>query len=516
MARIQQINPNDYTSNPRINDEFENILRYLVAAEIGNKTLKELLSSIFASDGTVDGIIELRNDSALGIQYRVGSYDATDTTTGWQTLASLDSLRGEAGVSSGTVVLPILAARSDATGDGAETDFAYTFAAEDEVLVFLNGALQREGGSFDYTLGTNEVIFNTAPALNDDITLFKARADATTNTVRTDTVPASNQSVFAFTFPTENAYELYVYKNGVLQREGGSNDYTIQTGTNTITFTSPVTTSDTMTTLLIEATGETTLTGLMTEENYVNASTGKILYAKIEIADGDIAQAKVANLVTDLGNKAVLEYGATEPVSPSAGNLWIDSSSTPNVMKFYDGVQFIATSPESAIPSFTGTNALQYIRVNGTGTALELADIDLSGLVTTAQKGAANGVASLDANGLIPEAQMPDVRGTVNISIRESGSITNGDYPIQRFYKTKLRIVGLTGVLNTGSCQIQMKVNGSLVGTVYSLSTSALDQPFSTALEVDALSSSKPVAVTVSSASSADTLDLSLVVEILE
>jgi len=513
MARIQQINPGNYASSVRINEEFESIIRYLVASERGNKTLKELMALIFNESGEVSGILELRNDASAGIQYRVGTY--TNDSDGWQTLVSLDALRGEPGVSSGTVILPVITSRTDYTGDNSEDTFDYTFTSEDEVLVFLNGVLQREGGAFDYTLGTNQVIFSVPPALNDSVTFFKVRAESTILTTRVDTTPASSQSVFAFVFPS-NAYELYVYKNGVLQREGGAYDYTTQPGTNTITFTSPVLNTDTVTTLLIEATGETAITGLMTEENYVNSATGKIDYLKIGIDDDEIPQSKIANLVTDLGGKAVLAVNGTEPLDPSTGDLWLDTSVTPNVLRFYDGIQYIATSPESSIPPFNATNALQYLRVNGTGTNLELSNVDLSGLIPVTQKGAANGVPSLDSSGLIPEGQMPEVRGTMNYFLQQSGAVTNGTYTVTNTYKTRIRLTGISAQLASGSCQIQVKVAGTLVGAVYAVSSTVLDQPLSTLIEIDSTMASKILAVEVSSASSANTLSVSFSVEILE
>lgn len=516
MGRIRQLNPGNYASSGNVDAEFENLIRYLLTAERGQKTLGEMIGYIFDEDGDIaSGLVEMRNDSDNGIQFRVGNYSSSETEVGWQTVVSLASLRGEAGANLGSVVLPIFTGRIDYTGDNVETTFAFVFTNADEVLVFKNGVLQRKGALYDYTLGTNEVIFTSAPALDDDITFFKIRDDASIQSTRVDQVPVGTQSVFSYIVPT-GSYELYVYKNGILQREGGSYDFTLNVGNNTITFTTPITTSDTVTFLTVESNSATAVTGLMTESNYVNPATGKIMFSKIGIADGEITQAKVASLVSELALRAKFTISASAPTGIATGHFWQDTSVSPNVLRFYDGVNWLATSPDNDIPAYDADDAGYYLRVNGSGTALEFQTVDLSGLITTSQKGAASGVASLDINGLIPENQMPEVRGTNNFYYYQSGSITNGDYTIHRFYKTRLRIVGLTGVLTAGSCTIQLKINGSLVGGTYNLSTSPLDQTISPQIEVNALTASKPVQITVTGASSADGATVSLAYEILE
>lgn len=513
MGRLQQLNPSNYTASPRINEEFDSVIRYLVSAERGNKTLNEMLTQIFNVDGELENIIEMRLDQSAGIQYRVGSY--TNTTDGWVSLATLDSIKGSDGSNLGTVVLPVLTSRTDATGDGSETDFAYTFEDEDSPVVYKNGLLQRPGASYDYTLGTNEIIFNSAPANNDDLTFYKIRSDPSVGTVRTDVTPPSNQTIFVYAVPTV-AYQLFVYKNGLLLREGVSHDYVVSSGANTVTFTSTVTNSDTITFLEVSSTNETTITGLMTEETYVDGTTGQILYSKLGIADGAVPQAKVADLATDIAARAVLAVSATEPTSPSTGNMWLDTSSSPNVLKFFDGVRYNSTSPENAIPTFDSSNANQYVRVNGTGSALTVQDLDLSGLIPTTQKGAANGVSSLDSSGLIPEAQMPEVRCTDNLYHFESGAVANGTYTVARSYKQTTRIIALSAILASGTCQLQLKVAGILVGSVYAVSSTALDQPLATLIEVDSTTASKTIAVEVTSQSSANGLEVTLSTELLE
>ena len=73
MARIRQQHPQNYTSTGNINTEFENILRYINSAELGNKSISELLDSIFDASGDFDGVVQIRLDTTSGLQYRVGT-----------------------------------------------------------------------------------------------------------------------------------------------------------------------------------------------------------------------------------------------------------------------------------------------------------------------------------------------------------------------------------------------------------------------------------------------------------
>ena len=67
MARLRQQNPQNYVASGNINAEFENVIRYLNSAELGEKTLGELLKVLFTEDGVWQGPIEFRNDSSAGI-----------------------------------------------------------------------------------------------------------------------------------------------------------------------------------------------------------------------------------------------------------------------------------------------------------------------------------------------------------------------------------------------------------------------------------------------------------------
>ena len=68
MPRIRQLYPLAYLTNSAINGDFEQIIRYLNAAELGNKTLAELLRVLFDEQGELSAPIEMRLDPEYGLQ----------------------------------------------------------------------------------------------------------------------------------------------------------------------------------------------------------------------------------------------------------------------------------------------------------------------------------------------------------------------------------------------------------------------------------------------------------------
>lgn len=518
MARIRQLNPQNYSASSRVNEEFESLIRYLNAAEVGDKTIGELLNILFDDDGEFGGPIEMRVDSSLGLQYRVGTY--TSETEGWLSLASIASLRGEAGSNVGEIGSPILHQRADYTATAAQTDFDYAHDVTDEIIVYVNGILQVEGAGNDYQTDPNggtgsagEVTFNAGLNLNDVVTIYKIRSTLITGYTRTDTTTVSDQTVFPFTH--EESDVLQVYKNGILQIEGGSNDYTTQPDQNTVTFNSTVTSGNTITIWNLANTSNQAVTGLMMESNYADPATGLIPFAKLLIADADIPQAKVSGLVTALSNAADLTVSASTPSSPSAGDLWVDTSVSPNALKFFDGVSWLNTTPTSAIPDFTVSNAGEYVRVNGTGTGYELGAIDFSAYIAKSTKAAANGVASLDSNAKLPSAQMPTEVVTDSMYLLNSGATANATYDIKRIYKHKISIQAIACQTSAGTCTVQVAVDGVGVGSTFSVSSTPNETDIGTAIEVDASSANKKISIIVTSASSAADLEVVLAYKLL-
>jgi hypothetical protein len=256
-----------------------------------------------------------------------------------------------------------------------------------------------------------------------------------------------------------------------------------------------------------------TVAGLMFEDEYTDTS-GFIRYAKLAIANNEIPQTKVSNLATSLAGKANLTSSNSSPTSPSTGDLWLDISQVPAILKFYDGTQWLETSPESSLPTFVQSNANQYVRVNGTGTALEYGDLDFTSLVPKTFMGAQNGVASLDSSSKIPVAQLPDIFATTTIPFKSqwednANTVTNKTYFVTRVWKQKLRIDGINYQLSAGTCTIQLSLDGTAIsGTTLNATTTNQSQSFSQIIEIDGNTSGRRLEVVVTNASSAQGLEL--------
>lgn len=506
MGRLRLQNANNYVSSGNISAEFENLIRYLVSAEKGNLTLGEMLDQIFDEDGLFSGPIELRLDATSGLQFRVGVF--TDPEEKWQNIVDLEDIRGAPGLDVGQIGAPILFDRQDTVGVAAQTVIGYSHDETDGILVYVDGILMTEGASFDYTTDsvTNEVILTSALAGTENITLYKIRETAITNYNRQDTLTTASQAVFPFVHDADTV--LQVYKNGVLQRFGGSFDYTTDPATDTVTFTSTIPSGNLVSIITVENTALNNVTGLMTEGNFTDTATGKILYATLAINDEDITQAKVEGLVSHIATAAKLVVASSTPGTPATGDLWLDTSVAPNVLKYYDGTQYLRTSPESGLPPFVAADANKIIGVNGTGTALEYRDIDLSSVIPVTQKGASNGVATLDSDGNLPSSQLPSVLASGSLYKENSGATADGDYKIQRVFKQRLSVTGVSLRCSAGTANVQLLVNGVAVGTAQAVSTTPSATTFPTAQEVDATAASALLGFQVTSQSSLADLEV--------
>lgn len=515
MPRLVQQHPGNYTASQNISNDFENVVRYINAAELGDKTLGELMKILFNSSGEFAGPIEFRKDASAGLQYRVGTY--TDASKGWITIASLSEIKGADGTNLGDIGAPIIHSRQDTTATNGQTVVEYAHADTDELLVYLDGVLQRPGASYDYTNdpdgGTNgSVTFVTPLAGGEIITIYKIRASSITGYTRTDTLTAATQTVFPFVHTAEQ--KLLVFKNGILQREGGANDYTADPDADTVTFTSSVASGNLVSIFTIEDVAQTVVTGLMLESQYVETGTGLIKYAKLSVDDDEIPTAKVNGLSASLTEKAKITASTTAPVSPSTKDLWLDTSTSPNQLKFFDGVAWNATSPESALPTFTTSDARKVARVNGTGTALEWADIDLSSVIAVTQKGAANGVATLDAAGRLPSTQLPTSVSRTTY-YQENDAPANATYAIQRIFKQQIKIEGVALQTSSGTCDVQVAVNGVGVGDVHNVSSTPVEVTLASSIDVDATSASSLIGFIVTNNAAAADLEVTLAISIV-
>ena len=517
MARIRQQYPQNYGSSGNINTEFESIIRYVNAAELGDNTIGELLGKIFDASGNWAGPVEFRKDSSAGFQYRVGEYANADT--GWQTLATLAELRGADGAQASEIGAPIFYGRVDYTPTAGQTVFDYAHVTTDSLLVYVNGVLKREGSLNDYTSSTTTgtsstgaVTFNSGLTTSDTVTVFKVRSTSITGYTRSDTYTTATQINFPFTHDANT--KLQVYLNGILQREGGTNDYTTIPAQNVIQFNTGVPASNLVTIITVENTSVQAVTGLMFEENFVHSDTGFIKFDKISIADGSIAQAKVANLTSNLTEKAKLTVGSTTPTASATGDLWHDTSVNPNQLKFYDGTMWLRTSPESSLPTFQTTDAGKFVKVNNTGTSLEYGDPDFSGLIPINQKGASSGVASLDSQGKLPPAQLPTTLASDSFYMLVP-TAANSPYVIKRIFNQKITIDGIALQTTTGTCSVQIAVDGTGYGAVHAVSSVPTEiASLGSVIEVNATSQSHSVGFIVTNNSSAGNLEVVLAVAI--
>ena len=601
MARLRQQHPQNYVNSGNIHTDFENVIRYLNTAELGDKTVAELMATIFNEEGVFDGPIQMRLDATAGIQYRIGQYSGAET--GWVTIADVSTFRGTAGASVGNVEGPFFFGRADvlvggpiatltvtagganyattptvtisapqeptgttatatatltadavtaititnagsgytaaptvtitggsgsgATATGtvgaANSVINYSFDPSTEnIVVYRNGLLLHDTTtantaaqySYDTTANTITLAATTpAVALGDKVSIYSIRSQSVTNFRRVDNEITGSTTLVSFVHTDDE--KILVWRNGILQQPGGSADYLSSSTSDTITFvdtSNQLTTGDKVTIMTVENQSLKTVAGMMFEDEYTNAS-GYINYAKLAVADNEIPQAKVSALATTLTNKANIVSQPNTPTSPATGDLWLDTSLAPAILKFYEGTQWLETSPESSLPTFVQTNANQFVRVNGTGTGLQYGDIDFSSVVPKTYMGSANGVATLDSSGNLPVTQLPETFSTVSIpffSVHEdsSASIGNKTYYLSRIWKQTIRIDGIAYKLSSGTCTLQLSVDGVAVGSTYSATSSLQSDNIATVIEVDGTVASKRLELIVTNNSSGQSLEV--------
>tara|TARA_B110000046_G_scaffold29420_1_gene30921 strand:+ start:7238 stop:8806 length:1569 start_codon:yes stop_codon:yes gene_type:complete len=515
MARLKVLYPGNHTSSGNIGADIENIVRYLNSSELGDETLSELLRKLFDNEGILKSPVELRNDNIQGLQYRVGSY--TESEQGWKQLATVASIRGAAGSDVGTIGAPLFSARGDFVVNEADsagviayptgsTIFSYLHETADAIVIYINGTLMA-ASSYSTDATANTVTLTSATSAGDLVTIYKVQSANDSGFTRQDVIAGASQAVFPFVHNEDQ--KVLVYRNGVLQRSGGTNDYTQQPANSTVTFTSALTSGDLVTLIIVEDTSQVRVSGLMTEDKFTNTN-GLITFNKLAIDDAGIPAVKVAGITDLLANRGRVYVSPSEPASANAGDMWVDTSSSPNVLKFYNGTGWLLTSPDTGIPAFVNTNALQFLRVNSTGGGLEFADVDLTAMVPKSYIGAAAGVAALDDSGLLPINQLPDTFATRSFFFQQSGSIPNGDYKVARAFKQNVRIDAIAVKLTSGSGNIRLKINGIAVGDIVAASGVIAEQNLSGSILIDAVTSSKEIAFSVSSANSITDIEVTL------
>jgi len=488
MAGIRQTAAFEYASSDKVQTEFENVIRYLQQAEVGSKTLGEIIEGLTDDNGNLNADISFRVDSAAGLQFKAGE------TGDWTTIAPLSDIRGEAGQNVGDIGAPIFNGRQDyvigttidpttsvAYPDNTTT-LQYAHTADDTLVVFRNGFLQRPTDDYSTNATTGTVTFvdpltvagNTGGTA-ETVTVYKIRATAITSFQRVDYVVAGQEFTFAFTMA--DTTEIQVYFNGVLLREGGSNDYIRDNNFDTVTLNldpntgnSPTTTGDVISIITVENTANQVVAGLMLEQAFTNQQTGKILFDKLELADGAIAQAKVANLTTDLAGKAGLSDTTAGGTLLSAGpvNTFYleDVSGSPRLRFKVSETQNVDINPAIDIPSPSSANSGKFIRVSAAG-AYELSALTdvLSGYITIAQKDAANGVPSLDSNLLINIDRIPSfsVLQKYPLLIMDeaiSNPAASTSYRIKRISGARVRLKQIWAYVDQGTLDLDILVGG--------------------------------------------------------
>lgn len=486
MARLRQYFASRYASQEATGAEFENIIRYLNSAELGNLTLTELLTKVFNEDGDVDIGLEIKVDPSTGLEFRL------DPDAPWTLIAPMEDIRGAAGLNVGTIEAPLFSNQVEVTAGVAQTVYPYTIAADTAaVLVWINGVLQATA-AYSYSSVTNLVTLNSAPSTGALVRLVSIRTSPATAYRRVDLTAASAQ--ISFPFPMDEYEEIVVFRNGIMQREGGSYDYIKSWQTGIVTMTTAQTAGTLISIICITNSKIRDVAGLMLEDQY--ATNGLIRLDKIAIADGALPQAKVAGLVAALAGKAVITVSGTTPLTPGTGDLWINTSYSVPALMFFDGTHWLNSSPNGMIPLPLPVNALQYLRLNSTATSLEYAAFDTSGLVKTSDIGAINGVAPLNSAGQIPVINMPDGAIRSPITGRIAGSIANTTIVVGHIAGGVHSFKGLTAKLATGSLSLQLAVNGTPIGSVLAVTTTTARLAITPA-SVDASISPKDVSLIV-------------------
>ena len=495
MAGIRQTAAFEYASSDKVQTEFENVIRYLQQAEVGGKTLGEVIDNLTDDDGNLNSNVQFQLDSSAGLQYRVGE------TGEFITIAPLSELRGEAGQNVGDIGAPIFNGRQDyiigttlRASDGVAypsgtTVLEYNHESTDTIVVFRNGLLQVEGATNDYVTSStnNTVTFSDDLTTTDNsgaaevVTVYKIRATAITSFQRVDAEVTTTQSIFPFVM--EDSTEIQVYQNGLLLREGGANDYVRDNNADTVTLNTAATNGDLVSIITVENTANQVVAGLMLEQVFTNAQTGKILFDKLEIADGAIAEAKVANLTTSLAGKAGLSDVTAGGTALSAGpvNTFYleDVSGSPRLRFKVSATQNVDINPAVDIPSPSSANSGKFIRVSAAG-AYELSALTdvLSAYITTAQKDAANGVPSLDSNLLINIARIPtfDILQQYPLLImdKQVATPTTSEVRMKRISGARIKINKIYAVLDAGTLTLDLKVAGVSQGLNLAITTSSV------------------------------------------
>lgn len=127
------------------------------------------------------------------------------------------------------------------TGDADGVNMIFTLSYDpypsDSLLFYVNGTLQAQGASYDYITNNNVIIMNSSPTSGSSLVATYSYIDTNvygSYTKWSEFVSGTTDGINT-TFSLSNAPNptgtLMLYINGVLQRPGSTNDYTISNNT---------------------------------------------------------------------------------------------------------------------------------------------------------------------------------------------------------------------------------------------------------------------------------------------
>lgn len=503
MARLRQLYPANYRTSNNVNAEFENVIRYLVSAERGNKTLAEKIYSIFNERGEFAPPLEFRVDPSAGLEYRIGEYD--DSEDGWVIVAPIEEIRGPGGVDIGLVESPFFYNRQDLAAAEAQTEFSYAFGDENaDVLVFKNGVLLAES-EYTKSVALSTITLVTPFASAGTLTVGAVRDAQATGYDRSDLTAADGQAVFPAEFSADDV--IIVYRNGLLQTEGGTADYVASPELNVITLMTAATVGESVVIVKVQDNSLRRILGVMTEDKWSDG-LGFIPYNKLSVDDDEVPRAKVNGLNTALDARIVTYFSPSEPSSPATPSLWVQTTANNSLLWFYDGFRFNRTTPIATLPDFTEVDAGQFIAVNQTGTGFELSSVNLTSVVPKSWVGANNGVAPVGGSGKIPESFIPEIFTIQSLSLFVDGAVANTTYNISRIYRQSLKIDGISARVSSGSCRIQLAVDGAGVGPTLDVTTSGLNHNLGDIIVIDTAAEGKRLSVIVTNNSAGQNFEI--------
>lgn len=130
------------------------------------------------------------------------------------------------------------------TGDVNSVNMLFDLAEKPEpstaLQFYVNGVLQRQGSSFDYTIADKQIVMNYAPQDGSHLIATYPYVYYLPTTTQWAEVPGGLANGSNFTFTISNTPNptsaLMLFVNGVLQRQGPGADYEFNSVTNTITL----------------------------------------------------------------------------------------------------------------------------------------------------------------------------------------------------------------------------------------------------------------------------------------